>query len=101
MSEFTGRRHRLNIPTFSASDDPAELNLFRERNRLAMATDRDGSPVLYTASHYAGKYAEGDRRRTWKTFGKNKAKAEAYFRRMEALGLNPRACKNHYWGTLG
>ncbi|MEE4235406.1 MAG: peptide chain release factor 3 [Anderseniella sp.] len=40
-----------------ASDDPAALNLFRERNRLAMATDRDGSPVFLAKGQWELDYA--------------------------------------------
>jgi len=40
-----------------ASDDPAALNTFRERNRLAMATDRDGSPVFLAKGQWELDYA--------------------------------------------
>jgi peptide chain release factor 3 len=40
-----------------ASDDPAALNTFRERNRLAMATDRDGSPVFLAKGAWELDYA--------------------------------------------
>jgi peptide chain release factor 3 len=39
------------------SDDPAALNTFRERNRLAMATDRDGSPVFLAKGQWELDYA--------------------------------------------
>jgi len=40
-----------------ASDDPAALNTFRERNRLAMATDRDGSAVFLAKGSWELDYA--------------------------------------------
>jgi peptide chain release factor 3 len=39
------------------SDDPAALTLFRERNRLAMATDRDGSHVFLSKGQWELDYA--------------------------------------------
>ncbi len=49
------------VARWIASDDPAALNTFRERNRLAMATDRDGSMVflakgLWELDHVAKTY---------------------------------------------
>ena len=39
------------------SGDPAALNTFRERNRLAMATDRDGSSVFLAKGQWELDYA--------------------------------------------